>query len=42
MKANIIVSDLNPCGGGERLSLVTMKALSEMGIDFDLTTSALE
>ena len=38
MKANVIVADLNPCGGAERLSLVTMQALSEMGIDFDLTT----
>jgi glycosyltransferase involved in cell wall biosynthesis len=38
MKANVIVPDLNPCGGGERLSLVTMQALSEIGIDFDLTT----
>src|SRR5919198_1626116 len=38
MKANVIVADLNPCGGAERLSLVTMQALLEMGIDFDLTT----
>jgi glycosyltransferase involved in cell wall biosynthesis len=38
MKANVIVADLNPCGGAERLSLVTMQALSEMEIDFDLTT----
>jgi alpha-1,2-mannosyltransferase len=38
MKANIIHGDFNPCGGAERLSLVTMQALSEMGIDFDLTT----
>ena len=38
MKANVIVPDLNPCGCGERLSLVTMQALSEMGTDFDLTT----
>jgi hypothetical protein len=38
MKANIVFGDLNPCGGGERLSLVTMQALLEMGIDFDLTT----
>lgn len=38
MNANVIIADLNPCGGGERLSLVTMQALSEMGIDFDLTT----
>jgi alpha-1,2-mannosyltransferase len=38
MKANIVFGDLNPCGGGERLSLVTMQALLEIGIDFDLTT----
>lgn len=38
MKANIVFGDLNPCGGGERLSLVTMQALLGMGIDFDLTT----
>jgi glycosyltransferase involved in cell wall biosynthesis len=38
MKANIIHGDFNPCGGAERLSLVTMQALLEMGIDFDLTT----
>ena len=38
MKANIIHGDFNPCGGAERLSLVTIQALSEMGIDFDLTT----
>jgi hypothetical protein len=36
MRAIIIVADLNPCGGGERLSLVTMQALSEIGIDFTL------
>ena len=38
MKANIIYSDLNPCGGGERLTLVTMRAILEMGIDIELTT----
>jgi len=38
MKANVIHGDFNPCGGAERLSLVTMQALSEMGINFDLTT----
>src|SRR5918998_4198919 len=38
MKANVIHGDFNPCGGAERLSLVTMRALLEMGIDFDLTT----
>lgn len=38
MNSNVIVPDLNPCGGGERLTLVTMQALAQMGIDFDLTT----
>jgi alpha-1,2-mannosyltransferase len=38
VRANVIVPDLNPCGGGERLTLVTMQALSQMRIDFDLTT----
>ena len=38
MKANVIHGDFNPCGGAERLSLVTMQALLEKGIDFDLTT----
>ena len=38
MKANVIHGDFNPCGGAERLALVTMQALLEMGIDFDLTT----
>jgi glycosyltransferase involved in cell wall biosynthesis len=38
LKANFIYSNLNPCGGGERFTLVTMKAVAEMGIDVDLTT----
>ena len=38
MNANFIYSDLNPCGGGERLTLVTMEAVLEMGIDIELTT----
>jgi glycosyltransferase involved in cell wall biosynthesis len=38
LKANIIYSDLNHCGGGERLTLVTMQAILEMGIDIELTT----
>jgi glycosyltransferase involved in cell wall biosynthesis len=38
MKANVIHGDFNPCGGAERLSLTTMQALLDMGIDFDLTT----
>ena len=38
MRANFIYSDLNPCGGGERFTLVTMQALFEMGVDIELTT----
>src|SRR5688500_1736836 len=38
MKANVIHGDFNPCGGAERLSLTTMQALLDLGIDFDLTT----
>jgi hypothetical protein len=38
LEANILYPDFNPCGGGERLSLATMQAISEMGIDFDITT----
>jgi glycosyltransferase involved in cell wall biosynthesis len=29
---------MNPCGGAERLTLVTMHALSQKGVNFDLTT----
>ena len=38
MKANIIYADLSPCGGAERLTLVTMQALSQKDVNFDLTT----
>ena len=38
MKANFVYSDLNPCGGGERFTLVTMQAVLEMGIGIELTT----
>ena len=39
MKVNFVFGDLNPCGGGERLTLVTMQAIMKMGINFfDLTT----
>jgi glycosyltransferase involved in cell wall biosynthesis len=38
LKANFIYSNLNPCGGGERFTLVTMKAVYEMGWEIDLTT----
>ena len=38
MKVNIVFGDLNPCGGRERLTLVTMQAIMKMGINvFDLT-----
>jgi glycosyltransferase involved in cell wall biosynthesis len=38
MKANVVHGDFNPCGGAERLSLVTIQSISEMGINFDVTT----
>ena len=38
MKANFVHSDLNPCGGGERLTLLTMQAVLDMGFDIELTT----
>ena len=38
MEANILYPDFNPCGGGERLALATIHAISEMGIDLDITT----
>ena len=38
MRANFIYSNLNPCGGGERFTLVTMEAVHEMGLEIDLTT----
>ena len=38
MKANFIYSNINPCGGGERFTLVTMNAVAEMGLEVDLTT----
>ena len=38
MKANVIYIDLSPCGGAERLTLLTMYALYERGVNFDITT----
>jgi len=38
LRANFIYSNLNPCGGGERFTLVTMEAVCEMGLEIDLTT----
>jgi glycosyltransferase involved in cell wall biosynthesis len=36
---NFVFGNLNPCGGGERLTLATMLAMLKMGINsFDLTT----
>jgi glycosyltransferase involved in cell wall biosynthesis len=38
LKANVIYIDLSPYGGAERLTLVTMHALSRKGFEFDFTT----
>src|SRR5215210_5582274 len=38
LKANVIYTDLIPCGVAERLTLLTMYALSQKGVNFDLTT----
>ncbi len=38
MRVNFVYSDLNPCGGAEKFSLVTMRAILEMGFEVDLTT----
>jgi glycosyltransferase involved in cell wall biosynthesis len=38
LKANVIYTDLSPCGGAERLTLLTMHALFQKGVNFDLTT----
>jgi glycosyltransferase involved in cell wall biosynthesis len=38
LKANLIYTDLSPCGGAERLTLVTMQSLFQKGLNFDFTT----
>lgn len=38
MKVNFVYSDLNPCGGAEKLSLITMQSFLELGINIDLTS----
>jgi hypothetical protein len=38
MKANVVAGDLIHIGGSERVLLVTIQVLLDMGIDFDLTT----
>ena len=41
MRANVIHTDLNPCGGAEQLALGTIHALIEMDIDVELTTARM-
>jgi len=38
LKVNVVYTDMSPCGGAERLTLVTMHALSQKGMSFDFTT----
>ena len=38
MKVNFVYSDLNPCGGAEEFSLVTMRTFLKMGFEIDLTS----
>lgn len=39
VKANVVHSDLNPCGGAEQVAIATIQALIEMDIDVELTTA---
>jgi glycosyltransferase involved in cell wall biosynthesis len=39
MRANVIHTDLNPCGGAEQLALGTIHALTEMNVEVELTTA---
>jgi glycosyltransferase involved in cell wall biosynthesis len=39
MRAHVIHTDLNPCGGAEQVALGTIHALIEMGIDVELSTA---
>ncbi|MDQ3807469.1 MAG: hypothetical protein M3298_04800 [Thermoproteota archaeon] len=38
MIANVVHISLNARGGGERLAVATIKAISSMGIDVELST----
>jgi glycosyltransferase involved in cell wall biosynthesis len=38
-RANIVHTDLNPCGGAEQLAVATLQALIEMGLRVDLTVA---
>ena len=39
MKARVVHTDLNPCGGAEQVALITIQALIGMGIDVELSTA---
>lgn len=41
MRANVIHTDLNPCGGAEHLALGTIHALIEMDMEVELTTAKM-
>lgn len=38
-RANVVHTDLNPCGGAEQLAVATLQALVEMGLKVDLTVA---
>lgn len=38
MNVNFVYSNLNPCGGGERLTLFTIEALLQIDANIDITT----
>lgn len=41
MRANVIHTDLNPCGGAEQLALGTIHALVEMDMEVELSTARM-
>ena len=41
MRAHVIHTDLNPCGGAEQVALGTIHALIEMGMDVELSTATM-
>jgi glycosyltransferase involved in cell wall biosynthesis len=38
-RANVVHTDLDPCGGAEQLAVATLQALLEMGVKVDLTVA---
>ncbi|MGI0039124.1 MAG: hypothetical protein ACREAO_04840, partial [Nitrososphaera sp.] len=38
-RANVVHTDLDPCGGAEQLTVATLQALLEMGMKVDLTVA---